>query len=67
MKWSNLLILLVATIGIGRILCGRFAQGYYRWAGLLDLPCMSVPLIQMLVFHAFNYEVAFFTERSDCC
>lgn len=60
MKWSTVIGLLVATVGVGHMLSRTFVQRYYRWAGVLALPCMGVPLIQLHVFHVFNYEVAFY-------
>jgi hypothetical protein len=35
-------------------------QRYYRWAGYWAIPCMGVPLIQLLFFHVFDYRVFFF-------
>src|SRR5450631_1654822 len=60
MKWSTVFGLLVTTVGVGHVLSRTFEQRYNRWAGVLALPCMGVPLIQLHIFHVFNYEVAFY-------
>jgi len=60
MKWPTVIGLLAITLGVGHLLSRASKQRYYRWAGFLALPCIGVPLIQLHVFHVFNYEVAFF-------